>query len=53
MLQNPDSYAVRRQLVEQLLRSFFGVLWNEFHPQVARFPHAQPPCAIPSRRGPH
>jgi len=36
MLQNPDSYAVRRELVEQLLRSFFGVLWNEFHPQRRR-----------------
>jgi len=33
MLQHPDTYAVRRALAEQLMRSFFGVLWNEFHPQ--------------------
>jgi len=32
MLQNPDAYTVRRELVEQLLRSYYGVLWNEFHP---------------------
>ena len=32
MLQNPDAYTVRRPLVEQLIRSFYGVLWNEFHP---------------------
>lgn len=32
MLQNPDAYTVRRALVEQLLRSFYGALWNEYHP---------------------
>jgi len=32
MLQHPETYAVRRVLVEQLMRTFFGVLWNEFHP---------------------
>jgi hypothetical protein len=33
LLQHPDTYAVRRVLAEQLIRSFFGVLWNSFHPQ--------------------
>jgi hypothetical protein len=32
MLQHPETYAVRRVLAEQLIRSFFGVLWNEYHP---------------------
>lgn len=32
MLQYPQTYAVRRELVEQLLRSFYGALWNEYHP---------------------
>jgi hypothetical protein len=32
VLQHPDTYAVRRVLAEQLIRSFFGVLWNEYHP---------------------
>lgn len=32
MLQFSDTYATRRSLVEQLLRSFYGVLWNRYHP---------------------
>merc|ERR1740130_667649 len=48
LLQHPDTYAVRRVLAEQLIRSFFGVLWNEFHPlrpklklHVMAGPHAE------------
>jgi len=35
MLQRPDQYSVRKPLVEQLIRSFFGVLWNEYHPHTS------------------
>ena len=48
LLQHPETYAVRRVLAEQLIRSFFGVLWNEFHPlrpkvklHVMAGPHAE------------
>uniref|UniRef100_A0A7S0Q4H2 Uncharacterized protein n=1 Tax=Coccolithus braarudii TaxID=221442 RepID=A0A7S0Q4H2_9EUKA len=47
-LQHPDSYTVRRPLIEQLLRSFFGILWNDYHPHQRRLalhvldgPHAE------------
>jgi len=32
LLQFSDTYATRRTLVEQLLRSYYGVLWNRYHP---------------------
>jgi len=32
MLQFSETYATRRTLVEQLLRSYYGILWNPHHP---------------------
>eukprot|EP00322_Chrysochromulina_rotalis_P018355 CAMPEP_0115848752 /NCGR_PEP_ID=MMETSP0287-20121206/11090_1 /TAXON_ID=412157 /ORGANISM="Chrysochromulina rotalis, Strain UIO044" /LENGTH=392 /DNA_ID=CAMNT_0003302687 /DNA_START=17 /DNA_END=1195 /DNA_ORIENTATION=- len=32
MLQYSETYATRRTLVEQVLRSFYGALWNPYHP---------------------
>ena len=29
MAQHPETYAVRREMVEQLTRAFYGILWNE------------------------
>ena len=46
MLLHPDTYAVRKPLVEQLLRSFFDVLWNEYHPKHERL-------ALHTLSGPH
>lgn len=48
ILQHPETYAVRRALAEQLIRTFFGVMWNEYHPlrskvqlHVLKGPHAE------------
>merc|ERR1711977_354037 len=32
MLKNPEMYAVRKGLVENFIRSFFHILWNQYHP---------------------
>jgi hypothetical protein len=32
MLQYAETYATRRALVEQVVRSFYGALWNQYHP---------------------
>ena len=32
LLRYADTYATRRTLVEQTLRSFYGILWNQHHP---------------------
>lgn len=34
-LQYPQTYATRRELVEQVVRSFYGILWNAYHPSHA------------------
>ena len=48
MLLHSDTYRVRTALVEQLTRSFYDILWNEYHPLRARLqlhtlhgPHAE------------
>ena len=32
MLHYPQTYATRTALVEQVIRAFFGILWNPYHP---------------------
>lgn len=32
LLHYPKTYATRRTLIEQLVRSFYGILWNVHHP---------------------
>jgi len=32
MLERPEDYSVRKQLVEQVIHSFFDILWNQFDP---------------------
>jgi len=32
MLMKPESYAVRKGLIEHLIRCFYAILWNEFDP---------------------
>ena len=48
MLLHSDTYRVRTALVEQLTRSFYDILWNEYHPLRTRLqlhtlhgPHAE------------
>ena len=36
MLLHPDTYRVRTPLIEQLIRSFYDVAWNDFHPLRSR-----------------
>lgn len=35
LLRYPKTYATRRPLVEQAIRSFYGILWNPHHPSHA------------------
>ena len=34
-LHYPKTYATRRPLVEQVVRAFYGILWNKYHPSYA------------------
>lgn len=36
MLQQPEKYATRAALIEQLIRAFFTILWNEYNPLRAK-----------------
>merc|ERR1711871_56610 len=36
MLQTPDKYAVRKGLIENLIRAFFTIMWNEYNPLRAK-----------------
>jgi len=45
MLLYPSTYATRTALVQQLIRAFYTILWNQYHPDQAglalRVPHGQ------------
>ena len=35
LLHYPKTYATRTPLIEQVVRAYYGILWNAYHPQRA------------------